>query len=131
MISNPHCGWCDFKIENFEGTPSYIGDGPLDLINAFIDYHIKGSGVVWFDEEGSEFTLVINSYSVFIIAERDEEPKLYDFSLLKFDDLEKELISDIEYDLDGWAEFITDETKTTNHKEELIQALNKLKKFIK
>lgn len=33
--------------------------------------------MVWFDEEGSEFTLVMNPYSIFIIEER-EEPVLHD-----------------------------------------------------
>jgi hypothetical protein len=40
MISNPKYGWCDFKIEDnnsneFFGTPSYITNVPVDLLQAF------------------------------------------------------------------------------------------------
>ena len=31
-----------------------------------------GRAMVWFDEEGSEFTLVMNPYSIFIIEEKEE-----------------------------------------------------------
>lgn len=30
----------------------------------------KGQGMAWFNEEGAEFTLVINPYSLFIIEEK-------------------------------------------------------------
>lgn len=90
-----------FKLGGFEGTPSYITDVPFDLLNAFINYHYKGTRMVWFDEEGTEFTLVKNPYSLFIISERDENPILHDFSKLNVSDLEKELIEDIEKDLVG------------------------------
>ena len=45
MISNPHAGWCDFKLGDFEGSPSYLTDVPVDLLNAFIEYHEKGTGI--------------------------------------------------------------------------------------
>lgn len=33
MISNPKNGWCNFKLGDFEGTPSYITDVPIDLLD--------------------------------------------------------------------------------------------------
>lgn len=108
MISNPKYGWCKFKLEDFEGHPSYLTDVPLDLLNAFIDYHIKECGVAWFDEEGTDFTLLINPHSLYIIEEK-EKPVLYDFSYININDLTKELINDIENGLDGWMNFTTDE----------------------
>lgn len=62
------------------------------------------AGMAWFDEEGTEFTLVLNPYSMFIIAE-NEHTELIDFSKVKIDDLIKELIQDIENDLAGWSMF--------------------------
>ena len=62
MISNPKHGWCDFKLGNFEGAPSYLTDVPFELLQAFIDYHERGSSAIVFDEEGTEFTLILTSY---------------------------------------------------------------------
>lgn len=131
MISNPKYGWCEFKLGDFIGNPSYITDVPIDLLDAFIDYHTKGCGVVWFNEEGTEFTLVINPYSLFLIEEKDN-PVLHDFSEMKIDDLEKELILDIERDLDGWANFgMNDNEKTIlQYKNRIIQKLDELKLVI-
>ena len=114
MISSPNYEWCDFDLKSFHGSPSYLTDVPVDLLNAFIQYHTTGTGIAWFDEEGTEFTLVITPYSLFVIEEKDK-PVLHDFSEIKINNLEKELIEDIEKDLIGWSEFITD-----NNREEVI-----------
>lgn len=63
--------------------------------------------MVCFDEEGTEFTLVLTPYSLFIIEEKDKEV-LHNFSYINIVDLEKELINDIEKDIDSWSDFITD-----------------------
>lgn len=128
MISNPKHGWCDFKLGTFEGHPSYLTTVPVDLLNAFIDYHLKGCGAVWFDEEGTEFTLVVTPNSLFLIEEKDG-PVLYDFSDAKgIFALEKELIEDIEKDVDAWAvnfSIFSEETSTV--KEKICQKLEELK----
>lgn len=131
MISNPKHGWCDFKLGTFEGTPSYLTDVPIDLLIAFIDYHTKGCGVAWFDEEGTEFSLVITPYSLFIIEEKDK-PILHDFSEMKIDYLEKEIINDIENDLYGWIDFMTDDDpeEIKQHETEIRQKLTILKKYV-
>ena len=123
MISNPKSGWCDFQLGNFKGTPSYLTDVPIDLLNAFVDYHTKGYGVAVFDEEGSLFTLIITSYNlgVFIIEEKDGSI-LHDFCGFQLEDLEEELIQDIEKDLIGWSKFIVGNTS-----EEFIEHQNKIK----
>lgn len=131
MISNPRHGWCNFKLRTFEGTPSYLTDVPVDLLDAFLDYHYKGMGMAWFDEEGTEFTLVINPYSLYIIEEKGN-PILHDFSEMKIENLEKELISDIENDLEGWVEFTTetDYEEKLQHNNEIRQRIAKLKKHL-
>lgn len=132
MISNPKHGWCNFELRTFEGTPSYLTDVPIDLLNAFIDYHTKGCGIAWFDEEGTEFSLIITPYSLFIIEEKDK-PILHDFSEMKIDNVEKELIEDIEKDLIGWSNFITDNDsdEITIHRDEIRQKLAILKEYVR
>lgn len=130
MISNPKHGWCDFDLKAFHGTPSYLTDVSVDLLNAFIQYHATGVGIAWFDEEGTEFTLVITPYSLFIIEEKDK-PVLHDFSEMNIDNLEKELIEDIEKDLIGWSDFITtgDINEVIAHRNEIMNKIAILKEL--
>ena len=131
MISNPKHGWCDFKIEGdnnnvFFGIPSYMTNVPVDLLQAFLDYKTNGQGMAWFDEEGTEFTLVLNPYSMFVIAENKEgEGRLYDFSEVNIDNLIKELIQDIESGLIEWSMFYCgcDDKEEINANRELIRNL--------
>ena len=131
MISNPICGWCKFKLRTFEGSPSYLTDVPVDLLDAFLDYHYKGMGIAWFNEEGTEFSLIITPYSLFIIEEKDK-PILHDFSEMRIDKLEKELIEDIEKDLIGWSEFITDDDpeEIKEHRAVIRRKIIKLKELM-
>lgn len=130
MINNPKHGWSNFDLRVFHGTPSYLTDVPVDLLNAFIQYHTTGTGVAWFDEEGTEFTLVITPYSLFVIEEKDK-PVLHDFSEMKINNLEKELIEDIEKDLIGWSEFITsdDREEVIMHRDEIRNKIATLKEL--
>lgn len=130
MISNPKNGWCDFDLGIFHGTPSYLTEVPIDLLDAFIQYHIMSTGIAWFDEEGTDFTLVITPCSLFIIEEKDE-PILHDFSEINIYDLEKELIEDIEKDLANWAEFIaySDIAQAEDKIKDKITMLKKMNKI--
>ena len=131
MISNPKHGWSNLDLKTFHGTPSYLTDVPVDLLNAFIQYHTTGTGIAWFDEEGTEFTLVITPYSLFVIEEKNK-PVLHDFSEINIDNLEKELIEDIEKDLIGWSEFITSDNReeVIMHRDEIRNKIAMLKKII-
>lgn len=139
MISNPKHGWCNFKIEDdnnnvFFGAPSYITNVPVDLLQAFLDYKIKGQGMAWFDEEGTWFTLVLNPYSIFIIAENEYcKSSLYDFSELNIDNLIKELIQDIESDLVEWSMFYCDcdkEEEIKANREYIRNLICQLKEYV-
>ena len=127
MISNPKNGWCNFKLGDFEGTPSYITDVPIDLLDAFIDYYTIGYGLAYFDEEGSEFTLLLTWYGVYIIEEKDNV-KSHVFYDLNISDLAKEVIADIETNLDGWC---NDFMYYSFSKEIFNERLEKLKNMIK
>lgn len=124
MISNPKHGWCDFDLGTFHGRPSYLTNVPIDLLDAFIQYHITGTGIAWLDEEGTWFTFVITPYSRFIIEEKDKSV-LYELSG-KIANLEKELIEDIEKDLIGWAKFII----CDDDEEAIIRAKDRIKNKI-
>lgn len=54
---------------------------------------------------------------------------LHDFSEMNIDNLEKELVDDIENDLDGWANFTTDDMddEISEYKAEIIRKLEVLK----
>ena len=128
MISNPKHGWCNFKLGDFEGHPSYLTDVPLDLINAFLNYYTQYNGVAWFDEEGTDFTFVINPYNIYIVEER-QNTILHYFPDINVDELAKELIKDIENDLNGWANFIPDDEweEIVEHDNEIRNGLHLLK----
>lgn len=132
MISNPKHGWCDFILGDFYGSPSYLTDVPNDLLDAFISYHVNGYGMAWFDEEGTEFTLVITPYSIFIIEEKDK-PILHDFSEVNVETLGKELIEDIESDLAEWSMFYCDydeEEAIKANREHIKNLICQLKEYV-
>lgn len=120
MIRNNGNGWGTFKLGNFTGRLSDMEDVPVDLLQAFIDWHDKGSGCAWIDEEGTEFTLLLTPCSMYMIVERDGV-ELIDLSELKIKEIEKELIDDIENDLTGWAEFLPskDEEEIKLHRDRI------------
>ena len=53
MISDPKHGWCNFKLRTFEGTPSYLTDVPVDLLEAFYFGSISDITVDSDDEEST------------------------------------------------------------------------------
>ena len=90
--------------------------------------------MAWFDEKGTEFTLVLNPYSMYIIAENEKgECRLYDFSEVNIDNLIKELIQDIESDLTGWSMFYCgcdDEEEIKANRELIRNLICQLKEYL-
>ena len=112
MLKNPEYGWCEFLLFDFYGTPSYLTNVPVDLLRAFVDYFKRGTGIAWFDEEDSQFTLIMNPYSLFIIFEGDKVVT-YDLSWMDPKKLAQELIEDITNDFDKWSEWTNDMCENT------------------
>lgn len=132
MISNPECGWCDFKLDNFIGHPSgYMTDVVQDLLDAFINFYKKGASVAVFDEEGSYFTLLLTTYNGIYIIEEKEEAKLFDFSELDIDKLAGELINDIMSDFDSWVDFTKEEGGDQFSRVHIYNKVCELKELIK
>ena len=78
--------------------------------------------------------LILSQYNwgVYIIEEKNEAA-LYDLSQINVDELSKELINDIESDLDGWSiEFSLDDgaEEIEQYKNNIIQRIEKLRQLI-
>ena len=131
MISNPRNGWSTFRLGDFFGTPSYLTNVPVDLLEEFIHYWKESRTLsVYFDEEGSTFTLVANPDSIYIIEEK-EEPKLININR-NIKSLTFELINDIEKDIDKWAsEFVIAEEDVAENKDNILSLLSELKTILK
>ena len=139
MISNLKSGWCLFTLSDDKnqlycsGTPSYATNVSVDLLQVFLDYKTNGQGMAWFDEEGTEFTLVLNPYSMFIIAENKNGEGLYDFSGLNINNLIKELIQDIESDLAEWSMFYcscVEEEEIKANRDHIRNLICQLKEYV-
>lgn len=131
MLSNPKAGWCELEIGDFKGTPSYLTDVPVDLLTAFIDYYKKGIGAVFFDEEGSEFNLLLSNYSAYIIY-CGNESALYEFPDIDIDNLATELITDIKSNIDSWANFYASSSSCLfwSNKLQLISLVSDLEELV-
>ena len=128
MLNNPKCGWCKFELGEFRGTPSYLTDVPLDILEMCINYKKKNASICYFDEEGSDFVLIFANGEVFIIATR-EDSMLYQFPETTPEALIEEIILDIERNLDLWnVEFTIEEDpdEIEKHKLKIIQKLEEL-----
>lgn len=131
MISNPKMGWCKFKLKDFVCHPSYITEVPIDLLDAFINYYKIGYGLTNLDEEGNNFIFLLSAYNgnIFII---DDENKILDFSNnFLVVNLARELIADIENNLEVWADFMDhsgDDFDT--YKQHLNDKLKELKELL-
>lgn len=103
MLSNPKYGWCNFTLGDFRGNASYITDVPNDTLDCFINYHIFGNGMVYFDGEDPSFYLIIGGSSTIYLIEEKDKIILHDFSsLTSIEKLEDEMLSDLESNIDGW-----------------------------
>lgn len=107
MISNPKHGWCDFRIGDFVGTPSYVTMVPLDLLYGFSAFlSTKEPQEIFLDEEGTEFSLFLNAENPRIehIGEDGETITTYPISA-DIKALAKELCDDIANAIWKWADF--------------------------
>ena len=95
ILSFGDCGWGSFEYGDFHGSISYLEDTPMDILDAILEYvEAKRAVAVYVEEEGSNWTLVISNWDVYIISER-EKPRLYslDVNLGAF---MKQLVKDCE-----------------------------------
>lgn len=133
MLVNPKYGWTNVNIGEFNESASYLTDVPNDCLDAFIYARENGfPAVVYFDAEGYEYYLIASYFESFITIEKDELKTFhFDLSLV---DLAKELIDDIEKNIDKWADWQCynqyDDNELKRNKRKLEQKISRLKQLI-
>jgi len=142
MLATPHCGWSTIQIGDWSDRVSYISDVPNNILNAFIGTKTSYDPIsVKFDAEGWEFIIVFDHFETHILdygykneeeylADKENKLKLFTFEISRFDII-KELVSDMERDLDDWTmwySFISyHEVEAINKRK--IQLKNKIDKL--
>lgn len=129
MISNPKYGWCEFDLGDFHGHPSYITNVATDLLEACYNYVFGKSNYIYvrFDEEGSYFILLADCCGCYIIEQKDEDT-LHSIGI-DIKDLIREIVRDIESDIDAWAEFgmFDNDLEIEVNKKWMINRIKKIK----
>lgn len=132
MISSPVKGFCKLNIGFFNGYPDNTTNVPIELLNAFINYHKLGYGVALIDEREIGYSLILIEYDKDILLRYvGSSEGMIAFKDLKIVDLEEQLIKDIEGNIDGWCYFIEPQSKREleNQKKKILTLLEKLKKL--
>ena len=132
LLSKPQYGWCDLSIGDWQDRASYLTNPHIDLLDAFINlFKNRKSSVVECDAEGWTYIIVLDFFVVHIIEDKD------DFEYYSFDidckDLAKELIIDIEENIDYWSKWdYCDDTKEDYQrtKKKLRYKIKELKKYL-
>ena len=118
ILSNLEHGWCDFDLEGFHGTPSYIRFVPMDILNGWEEYQNTGHCIIEFDEEITKFCVIVWDERVMIIS----DSRICYFAKIKGKELLKQLVADVINNINKWAEWIAfDET----HKDSVTKSLEK------
>lgn len=113
MLSRPKYGWTTVTIGDFSKSASYIRDVPNEVLDGMIhSYKTDNPFCVYFDAEGDDFTVVSDWYETSII--HNETLKQYEITR---DDLAREIIEDIEADIEGWATWTLDENDSDRKKD--------------
>lgn len=125
MLSLVGSGWAKIQYRDFTGYCSYLTEVPVDILNGCIDYldaRYCGTSSIFFDEEGSEFTLMIGRTKSVIIAER-ETTEIYVVDM-DYQTLMSQLISDIEtVGVGKWAKEFSFDVEDVSEMETTISVL--------
>ena len=104
MFTKPKHGWTEIHLEDFEGLGSYLQDVPVMVLDASVSALREDAPLeLWFDEEGSEFTLTADTETK-IVAEGDYGTEEYHIQYSKTDII-REIKNDIEKYLPEWITF--------------------------
>lgn len=106
MFTKPEHGWTEIHLEDFEGLGSYIQDVPVMVLDAAI-YALQAEAPLelWFDEEGSSFTLIADAETK-IVAKEEGEMGTEEYHILYSKlDIIREIKNDIEKYFSKWVMF--------------------------
>lgn len=127
ILTNLKHGWCDFNLCDYKGKPSYIRFLPLDILDAYEEYLKSHHCIIEFDEETTQFCLVIWEYEVLILDNRRTNISINELKDVNAEELLKELVNEVCDNIYEWAEWIS----TTGTEENIKSAENMIKKRIK
>lgn len=143
MLINPHAGWVNIKIGEFEDRASYLTDVPIDILDALLEsYKDRKVVAIEFDAEGWEYIIIINAYETHIIdypyrtdeeyLSSEDDNRVLTTVEIGRDAIAKEFISDIEHDYDKWIHWMyyDDEDSIAKRKEDLDTKLAELKALV-
>lgn len=113
-LLKPWAGWCHIDIGKFHGSASYLTDVPMQFLDSFELYFSNwATPAINFDEEGSNFIIIVEEYRTYIISER-AGTKLYKIEVDR-EDFIKSIVGDIE---DNFEEFVKWDAFTPEIEEE-------------
>lgn len=139
MLEKPYVGWTNIKIKNWSDRASYLTDIHLDFLNSLINsYKNYTVASIKYDAEGWEGIIVIDDYSTYIIKYEDKSDKPYVLEIeIDKDDVSKELIKDIENNLEEWCAWDIlgvdekqDKEQIKKNKKIILKLISELKKVI-
>lgn len=104
MFTKPKNGWTEIHLEDFEGLGSYIQDIPVFVLKKGVHSCTDWTPLeLWFDEEGSAFTLTADEETK-IVTEGEFGTEEYNIKCSKLD-LIREIKNDIEKYFPDWVAF--------------------------
>ena len=133
MLTKPNFGWTRIEIENNILPASYVTDVPMDCLeNMILAYRHHIDFCVSLDAEGWTFKIISDEYMTYIIKDYIER-ELIVCEEVNIDNLSKELIEDIESNIDDWLlwNYSPEEIEEiSEYKKNLLKKIDTLKKLI-
>lgn len=134
FLSYSSLGWSEFKLGDFSGGVSGVSNFPLDIADGLIKALNDNLPVaIGLDEEGSEFTLILDYYDRVSIIEYEEDGKLYKCNVTH-KQLANMFLNDMERDFSKYIEdeyyFDFNQMGKEKYSKLLLEKLNLLEKLI-
>ena len=118
ILTNIKYGWCDFNLGDYRGRPSYISNLPMQILSAYEEYVKYNHCIIEFDEELTQFCLVLWEDIVVIVDNRNDKVQSVYINKSPREVLNK-LVNEIINDIRTWAEWIAiDDTEESISREE-------------
>ena len=123
-LDKPWCGWSNLEIDdgktNFIGALSYIDDVVGIFLSKFNQFLNGENVILTFNEEGTEFSIIMKHYDkLMIISERDKD-ELHIFDIWS-DDIIRPICEEILKNYEDWIKFnIYDNEDSAEFKEEYL-----------
>lgn len=128
-LEKPWAGWSSLEIDdgktNFIGALSYVDDVVGIFLSKFNEY-INGEDVILtFDEEGTEFSIIMKHYDKLMIISQRKKYELHVFDIWS-KDIIKPICEEILKNYEDWIKFdiFYDDEGSVDFKKEYIKNKN-------